>query len=169
MNWKKFWAIFGEIFFFIIANGATIAFLVMNIISYKYVEANTNNSIEISYWDMLSSKAVYDLVSQYFKWAPEYHFYNKLLVYVFMIGGAIISIKLPSLFWKWNKGIKPLSKIVADENEEIIQFKKLYAKSQSMVLSKKEMKLLEKWIKKYGMKHLEDNNVEGNTENEKPE
>lgn len=151
MNKKKFWSIFFEIFFIFILNGGLIAFIVMNCVSYKAVLKN-GAIIEISYWDALSSKAVYDLAKDIFKWLPEYHFYNKLIVYIMIIIGGITSFKLCFIFKKWNKNLKE------NENENVddqkILYKKLYAKSQVKLLSKREHKKLEQLIKKFGT--LED-------------
>lgn len=150
-DWKKFWIRIAQIVSVILLNSALIAFLVMNMISYKAV-TKTGVEIEISYWDAISSKAVYDIVKEYFKWLPDYHFYNKLIVYVFMVFGAFASFKASVVYYKYNSRYNKEQE--STKIDERIYFKKLYAKSQTQLLTKKEKKVLEKLIKKYGAESI---------------
>lgn len=130
----------------LIINGGIIAFFVMNLISYKAVLEN-GQVIELSYWDALSSKAVYEMGKKVFKWLPEYHFYNKFFVYLAMLIGVIGTFKFSFIFQNYNKNLKPNA---ADEKAEIELYKKLKSKSEKTLLSKKEQKKLEYLIRKIG-------------------
>lgn len=82
------WGILLSFIIFII-NGASVAWLVLH-----FIPLQIPNFGEISYWDILSSKALYQLIIDkigYLSWLPEYHWYNTLLVYVFMILGFVFT------------------------------------------------------------------------------
>lgn len=148
LNKRKALYIFMQILFIILINGGIIAFFVMNVISYKAFLEN-GKVIELSFWDALSNKAVNSMGREVFKWLPEYHFYNKLIVYIVMFIGVIGTFKFSVIFHKLNKNLKPTQ---ADEIAEMDLYKKLLRKSKDerKILSKKEVKKLEYLIRKFG-------------------
>lgn len=143
---KKILYILFQILFLIIINGATIAFFVMNLVSFKSV-LKDGSVLEISYWDAISSKAVAEMAKNVFTWLPDYHFYNKMLVYLFMVIGALITLKASAFFIKFNQDLKPNEyKIEAEKRK----YKELLKESEFRKLSKREMKKFEKLARKYG-------------------
>ncbi len=94
----KVFKVIGIIFGFIALNSATLSLLVMKMIDIG------NDTISISYWDAISSKVVHKLVSDQAPnlWLPEYHYYTKVLVFVFAILGFVLSILW--IFWLIKRG-----------------------------------------------------------------
>ena len=143
---KKTLYILFQILFLIIINGATIAFFVMNLVSFKSV-LKDGSVLEISYWDAISSKAVAEMAKNVFTWLPDYHFYNKMLVYLFMVIGALITLKASAFFIKFNQDLKPNEYKIESEKRK---YKELLKESEIRTLSKREMKKFEKLARKYG-------------------
>lgn len=143
---KKTLYILFQILFLIIINGATIAFFVMNLVSFKSV-LKDGSVLEISYWDAISSKAVAEMAKNVFTWLPDYHFYNKMLVYLFVVIGALITLKASAFFIKFNQDLKPNEYKIESEKRK---YKELLKESEIRTLSKREMKKFEKLARKYG-------------------
>lgn len=113
-NWKQIgWRVLQGIIMFIL-NGASFAWLILH-----FIPLEIPNFGEITYWDILSSKALYQIILDKFdniSWLPEYHFYNTMLVYLFMLLGAIATIFFIKLLWK-NKQNKKDRELAEKEYE----------------------------------------------------
>ena len=155
---KILWRIF-QVLGMIIINGATIAFIVMNCVNISA------NKFDISYWDALSSKPLYNTMTEILnenvankEWLqsivnklPEYHWYNKFLVYFFILLGWIGTFFWIKRLYKNHKELKIMKLQTAEQIkvQEAIELKKLRAKADSdVLLSKEEMKELERLSKK---------------------
>ena len=69
-----------------------------------------------------------------------------------MVFGAFASFKASVVYYKYNSRYNKEQE--STKIDERIYFKKLYAKSQTQLLTKKEKKVLEKLIKKYGAESI---------------
>lgn len=141
MNWKKFWKIIGYISLVLILNAAIITFIILQVIDFE----GTN----MPYYQVLSNNYIVDMLHDQGKiqWY-EYHWYNKFLLWLFMILGPILTIAF--FVWQNKKStfIKAFSPFKKDENiqhvENSIELKKLLAKSEKCELSTSELKRLKK-------------------------
>lgn len=97
LNKKAMWILL-IVILVIIMNGATIAWIVMNCIDIG------GDNLNISYWDAISNKAIYELVDKTNLNIPipKYHFYSKFLVYIFMLLGYIASFIFFKFLYKHN-------------------------------------------------------------------
>lgn len=128
---KKIMKYVGIIFSFIIANGSAISLAIMNMIEIG------NGEISISYWDALSSKVVCKIVNDFNPdlWLPEYHWYNKFLVILFIIIGIIISILI--IYWiikskKTLRDLKITHKFESDIEKKAIYKQELQSQIQTI-------------------------------------
>lgn len=124
IDWKKVGWRTLQVLLIIVINGATIAWFVMNCISVGEL-----NGSDISYWDCMISKPLFQMIqdtiaqgdtSKFIQWVtpPEYHFYNKFLVYIFMLAGYVLTFLFIKLLYNNHREDKKEAK----EDERQVAF-----------------------------------------------
>ena len=128
INWKQIgWRTLQGFILFII-NGATFAFIVMNMINLDIVIEG--KSFELSYWEALSNKTLYNLVELLgdknivLNNLPDYHWYNTMLVYLFMILGILCSYAFIKILYKNHKENKQ------NQRQEQLELRKIEAQEK---------------------------------------
>lgn len=134
---KKRWLNVFKILAIIFINTATIFFLISKMINI------TDVGVDITYWEALTNKAISNLVPH--DWIREfYHWYNDLLIYLFMALGYIGTFSILKYWHKIGYDKKRDAKKMR-HIDDTMRLKTLIAKIESGVeLTQSELKEFEK-------------------------
>ena len=146
---SNIWWRLSQALFIFLLNGGWISFFVMNFINYE------QGDISFSYWDALANKAVFEIAKvTNCGWSfvdNQYHFYWKVIVYLVMIIGPIITFFFIKFLYKNQRQWKLTRLAKKDSLEQKIiedkEIKELLAKAATRELSNSEKKKLEKLSK----------------------
>lgn len=133
IDWKQVaWRVL-QFFIIIFINSATIVWLVLHMIQ---IDVAINGVVvgQLNYWDAMSNDNIYNLIAnlgtleglvgKITSWLPDYHWYNSMVVYLFMILGIVLTVFFVKFLYKNNKDKKK----EAIENEKNEKWNKTFEK-----------------------------------------